>query len=228
MPSPYGRQRPRRTSARSPSRARASSTSRDFPIPASPSTVTSLHERSATTSSNADRIDTSSRSRPTMGASSRRVCGSAPGIRVTSRWAETGSVFPRAGTGSTGSITTASRTSRYVASPISTSPGAAACSSRAATFTASPVTSAWPAEGSPAITSPVLTPIRGTISTPNSTTSSAFSSVSRLRISAAARTARSASSSCSCGMPNTAMIASPMNFSTAPPCRSTTARIASK
>ena len=47
-----------------------------------------------------------------------------------------------------------------VPTPIRTSPGAAACSRRAATFTASPVTSAWPAAGSPATTSPVFTPIR--------------------------------------------------------------------
>ena len=37
-------------------------------------------------------------------------------------------------------------------------------------------------------------------------------------ISSAARTARSASSSCAVGVPHTAMTASPMNFSTVPPC----------
>ncbi len=47
-------------------------------------------------------------------------------------------------------------------------------------------------------------------------------------MSAAARTARSASSSWTCGTPNTAMTASPMNFSTVPPWRSIGARIASK
>ncbi len=47
-------------------------------------------------------------------------------------------------------------------------------------------------------------------------------------MSAAARTARSASSSWSCGIPNTAMTASPMNFSTVPPWRSIAARIVSK
>ena len=46
-------------------------------------------------------------------------------------------------------------------------------------------------------------------------------------ISPAARTARSASSSWSTGTPNTATTASPMNFSTVPPCRSRTTRIAS-
>jgi hypothetical protein len=47
-------------------------------------------------------------------------------------------------------------------------------------------------------------------------------------MSAAARTARRASSSWSCGMPNTAITASPMYFSTVPPWRSIAARIASK
>ena len=40
--------------------------------------------------------------------------------------------------------------------------------------------------------------------------------------------ARSASSSCTTGTPNTAITASPMNFSTVPPCRSTIAFIRSK
>ena len=47
-------------------------------------------------------------------------------------------------------------------------------------------------------------------------------------MSEAARTARRASSSWSCGIPNTAITASPMNFSTVPPWRSSTARISSK
>ena len=38
------------------------------------------------------------------------------------------------------------------------------------------------------------------------------------RIASPARTARSASSSCACGMPKAAMTASPANFSTIPPC----------
>ncbi len=48
------------------------------------------------------------------------------------------------------------------------------------------------------------------------------------RISTADRTARSASSSWSIGTPKTAITASPMNFSTLPPCRSTIVFIASK
>jgi hypothetical protein len=50
------------------------------------------------------------------------------------------------------------------------------------------------------------------------------SSTTSARISAAARAARSASSSWRCGRPNTATTASPMNFSTRPPCRSAAAR----
>jgi hypothetical protein len=65
---------------------------------------------------------------------------------------------------------------------------------------------------------PVLSPMRAW--TPSSGSAS--------RISAAARTARSASSSCAVGTPKTAMTASPMNFSTVPSCRSTIAFIPSK
>ena len=51
---------------------------------------------------------------------------------------------------------------------------------------------------------------------------------SAARRSKAARRARRASSSCTSGTPNTAMTASPMNFSTAPPCRSIQAVAVSK
>src|SRR4051794_20042371 len=47
-------------------------------------------------------------------------------------------------------------------------------------------------------------------------------------MSVAARTARSASSSCTRGRPNTAMIASPMYFSITPPCRWRMSRISAK
>jgi hypothetical protein len=48
------------------------------------------------------------------------------------------------------------------------------------------------------------------------------------RISIAARQARRASSSCTLGTPKTAITASPMNFSTVPPCRSMISFIRSK
>jgi hypothetical protein len=70
----------------------------------------------------------------------------------------------------------------------------------------------------PLSTSPVLMPIRP--ATPSSGNAS--------RISIAARQARNASSSCATGTPNTAITASPMNFSTEPPCASTIALIRSK
>jgi len=70
----------------------------------------------------------------------------------------------------------------------------------------------------PVTTSPVFTPIRAR--TPSSGNAS--------RISQAARTARTASSSCTTGTPNTAITASPMNFSTDPPCASTIVFIRSK
>ena len=112
--------------------------------------------------------------------------------------------------------------------PMSTSFGGAACSSLAATLTASPVTSRCPRTGSPAMTSPVLTPRRFVKVTPQPRATSSFNSASALRISAAARTARRASSSCTLRSPNTAMIASPMNFSTVPPWPSRMSLIRSK
>ena len=62
------------------------------------------------------------------------------------------------------------------------------------------------------------TPIRPSIPSPANAS----------RISTAARQARNASSSCTAGTPNTAITASPMNFSTEPPCDSTIPRITSK
>ena len=47
--------------------------------------------------------------------------------------------------------------------------------------------------------------------------SASFISAIAVRIASAARTARSGSSSCATGAPNSAITASPMNFSTVPP-----------
>jgi len=129
--------------------------------------------------------------------------------------AGTGSALPLRTSGSTGSASTASRTSAIVGSPIRISPGCAACSSRAATFTASPVARR---SAVPVTTSPVVSPMRACTR----------SSGSASRISSAARHARKASSSWTCGTPNTAITASPMNFSTVPPCDSTIVFIRSK
>jgi hypothetical protein len=53
-----------------------------------------------------------------------------------------------------------------------------------------------------------------------------FNSSIRSSTASPARTARSASSSCAAGAPNTAITASPMNFSTVPPNASIRSRTA--
>ena len=106
----------------------------------------------------------------------------------------------------------ASRTRRSVAAPIRISPAAAACSSRAATLTASPVASVSPRAGDDLAGVDADAHLRARAPRPPS------------RISTAARTARSASSSWTCGIPKTAIAASPTNFSTVPPWRSRIAR----
>ncbi len=132
------------------------------------------------------------------------------------RKASTGSDFPLSASGSTSFDPhgVAHERPRLGADERLAAP--AACSSRAATLTASPVTSVSPSP--PTTTSPVLTPMRA------SRPCSAIAAC----ISAAARTARSASSSCETGIPKTAMTASPTNFSTVPPWRSRMTRRSSK
>src|SRR5947207_2856785 len=106
--------------------------------------------------------------------------------------------------------------------------GGAACSRRAATLTASPVTSRWPRLASPVITSPVFTPTWLWIVIPERASSSALSCAMAACISMAALDARRASSSWRIGSPKTAITASPMNFSTEPPCFSRMGRMRSK
>ena len=125
---------------------------------------------------------------------------------LTSRQAISGSPKPFSSTGPTSSVSTAPIVRRRANGPTRISPGWAICCRRAATLTASPV--AKVESDSSATTSPASTPILA--SSPRPCTES--------RIPAAARMARSASSSCACGMPNAAMTASPANFSTIPPC----------
>ena len=93
--------------------------------------------------------------------------------------------------------------------------GAAACS-RAAVLTTSPAAMPSPSLGrAPSVTSasPVLTadPHLQLV---------ALLVATQSRIASAARTARSGSSSCATGAPKSAITASPMNFSTVPPKRS--------
>ena len=98
---------------------------------------------------------------------------------------------------------------RWVVSPTRTVPGAATDWSRAAVFTRSPATIPWPTAPSVTAASPVRTPARAAMPGPSVLAASTSSRP--------ARTARSASSSWATGAPQTAMTASPMNFSTLPP-----------
>ena len=87
-------------------------------------------------------------------------------------------------------------------------------------FTTSPVTSDWRSVGSPVTAWPVVIPVLIARRTPSSRSSRSLSASIESRRSTAARTALSASSSCASGIPKTAITASPMNFSTVPPCSS--------
>ena len=178
IPFPYGRQRPVRIDASSSTLARSSFTSRDLPIPAAPMTLITRHSRSRTASSKAVCSRSSSSWRSTIGESSRLANAGAPERTPSSRHARTGCDVPFSSSGSRGSTSTASRTSWYVVSPIRISPALAAASSRCATATAEPVANACPSAGSPATTSPVLTPVRKRSSMPYSARSSSFSSCS--------------------------------------------------
>ena len=211
IPSPYERQRPRTTVASAA--ARNSATRRDFPTPAD---ADDRDELAAGLAAHAlprlgERLGAPARARRAASRSAvRRLVDTA-----TSRQAGTGSRLPFSSRGSTGSASTASPARRSVVSSSRISPGCAAACSRAATLTASPVASR---SSVPVTTSPVQMPIRPSM--PSSGIASC--------ISAAARSARTASSSCTAGTPKTAITASPMNFSTMPPWRSTIAFIRSK
>ena len=163
---------------------------------------------------------------PTSGVVCVRVTSRAePRARARSgRKIASGSALPFTATGSSGSYSNTRSVCRYVCSDTATpSTGAAPCR-RDAVFTTSPVTIPSPSSGrAPSATtaSPVLIPTR----TCNAEAGSAsFSSPIASRIRSPARTARSASSSCATGAPNTAITASPMNFSTVPPYRSISSR----
>jgi hypothetical protein len=227
MPSPYDTHRPTTTLA-SCAAPRSSRASRDFPMPGGPTTVTSSQRRSARARASAACRALSSPARPTNGPLIGCVNAGASSSSSTRRQAATAACLPFTASGGTGSARTASRTRANVSSPMRTSPGPAVCSSRAATLTASPVTSCCRRSASPATTSPVFTPILTASGSRPSARSSALSRATALPISAAARTARSASSSWRRGRPKTAITASPMNFSTVPPCRSSTWRTPSK
>ncbi len=163
----------------------------------------------------------SSRSRPTSGASWSRSDCSSPKTR-SSRCATTAMALPLRSSGGIGSDSTAPRTSRRVGSPRKISFSPAACSRRAAVLSVSPVRTCWSFTAVRTTTSPVWTPMRIMRVTPYAPSSWPLRRVSASRISTAARTARSASSSWSSGMPKAATTASPMNFWIDAPWRSRT------
>ena len=128
----------------------------------------------------------------------------------SARQAGTGAALPFSVWSPAGSKAIALRSPRMVASPTRTVPAAATDCRREAVFTRSPATMPWP------VAPRVDRRLAGqhaarawTVLADRPRTASTSSS--------AARTARSASSSCATGVPQTAITASPMNFSTVPP-----------
>ncbi len=215
--SPYSRQCPRSTSARSSRPRRNSSASRVLPTPARPRTVTRWQLRSATTRANRASSSSCSRSRPSMGARRRGIRPGLPGSTSSSRNADTGSATPCNASSLTSSVRTASRTSWWVSSPISTPPGSPISSRRLATLAAGPVIRSSSESASCTSTLPVLIPTRTCNGTPCSRSRSSPSGPSACCSSSPARTARRASSSCATGMPNTAMTLSPCRLPGSPP-----------
>ena len=126
----------------------------------------------------------------------------------------TGSALPFIAWLPTSTYEIADVVSSRVVSSTQTWPGAAADCTRAAVLTASPAT--MPCCSAPIVTatSPVTMPTR--MARSGIARSEPIASI-RATSSRPARTARSASSSWAVGTPQTAITASPMNFSTVPP-----------
>ncbi len=226
-PPPYGWQPVTATAApRSRSAAENSAASRDLPTPGSPSSVNRWQLRCATDRSQASSSCCSSSRRPISRALPGRLTASGSGSTPASRQTASGCDLPLTVMGSTGCAVTYGAATRWVTAPSRMPPSGACCSSRAATFTVSPETIAWPSPNSREYsTSPVFTPIRSRSRARRAGSSAAFSPSMARCMSQAARTPRSTSSSCTRGTPKTAITASPMNFSTVPPCRSRQSRI---
>ncbi len=137
---------------------------------------------------------------------------------AVTRQAGTGRDLPFSRSGSTGSMPTWARTMAAVSAQIRTSPEAAAVCSRAAVLTESPTTRKSSPGRVITTTLPVQIPARASSSTPYLAARSVVSPARAASAPVAARTARSASSSRATVAPKAARIASPMNFSTTPPC----------
>ena len=184
-------------------------------MPGTPTIVTSSTEPCSRTRASASTSWSTSRSRPTRGVLDSGV-RSTPKRALACATSQTGSgaSFPFASTSVCARYSIVSAVARYVVSPTRIPFTGAADCRRAAVLTTSPAAIPSPASGRAArltSASPVFTAIR-TCSSPSSAIQS--------RIASAARTARSGSSSRVTGAPNSAITASPMNFSTVPPQRS--------
>ena len=180
-------------------------------MPAIPETSTSWARFSSSEAWNRSLTSWSSRVRPTKGAS-RPDERFTPPLFATTRIARqscTGSVLPFISCSPASSKAIVASVARFVASPVSTVPGSAADWIREAVLTRSPATIPWFVAPSVTAASPVRMPARAR-------RSGSSSGIAAVR-SSAALTARSASSSCATGAPQTAITASPMNFSTVPP-----------
>ena len=169
----------------------------------------------------------SSASRPVSGASSpsTRCAPPTADSTRTARHSRCGSALPFRVCSPASANAIALPVSRWVGTSASTDPGSAAAWTRDAVFTASPATIPSPTARRFTATSPVTTPARA--ARPGSPDSAPSSATAATR-SSAARTARSASPSVATGVPQTAMTASPMNFSTTPPYRPITVRATPK
>ena len=182
-----------------------------LPMPAGPMTDTTLSFFSRPVAWNRSLSRRISSARPTNGGSSPDARLRPPRSATTrnARQAATGACLPLSTCSPAGSKAIAALAARWVDSPTRTLPGGATLCSRLAVLTRSPATIPWLVAPRVTAASPVRTPARAWIPAPRLVTASTNSS--------AARTARSASSSCAVGAPHSAMTASPMNFSTVPP-----------
>ena len=195
------------------SHARNSSTSLVLPAPAGSTMVTIFGSRSCRARSARRLSCLNSLTRPASGI---RVGATTRLRRPSSARTATRAFFPFKAASREGPNSN-SAADRAVRSPTMISQGWADCCSRAAVLTTSPVTMKSRAvESLVATTSPVVTPNRSTREPRRSE-----SSFTRSRISSVADNPRSASSPWAWFKPNTAITASPTNFSTVPPWAST-------
>jgi hypothetical protein len=210
---PYEGQLPVTAGARSS--PTASRTRRDLPMPGGPSTAMSLARRSRATPSYTSRSKALSLKRFTIRVGS----DPSPDASPVTRNAGTGSAFPLSDKGAIASMVKRCRARLATVAFTTISPAVAADWSRAARLTTSPTTRspAWDER----VTSASPAAIPEWTATTESAPAGLRSPPTRSRIWKAARSARSASSSCEVTAPNTAMMASPMNFSTSPPCSAT-------